>query len=228
MASAYSLLPLRSGWGVKKRNATRLSRIFPKRGEALRWAKRRALEVVEHGRDGMVLRKIDGNGRGPWRAGDSRKLLADAVVFRVQPAKYMPRDLRPVKCEFRLWWRVIIFPTKEALYAYADWRSAGRKEGEKFTGIVMPMHTVDYKPGGEGRLKSKLGEVLLDRAKLAAAVICHESIHVATSTLRCLDAPLDLGPEIGDAEERLSYMACGACRQIVDALYAAGCYDNAS
>ena len=155
------------------------------------------------------------------------EMLDQAASFIVKPARYVPRDLRPAQLSFKLYWRVYVFATKQAMRSYSQWRTAAERSG-RFLGQVLPMPVLRFdKSGRATACRPKLGEVLLCRQGLSSDVISHESIHVATETLRAVanvmslepDALLRLGGEIDDVEERLCYIACRVCGQIVDELH---------
>lgn len=156
-----------------------------------------------------------------------KSLTREAVSFVVKPALRIPRELRPAELTFRLYWRVYVFASKEAMHRYEQWRN-DEDRALRFLGMVIPMPVfrVDAR-GYVASCRPKLGELLLHRQRLGTAVLCHESIHMATESLRAVallqGVPvrklLGLGKEIDDKEERLAYVSCELCRQIVDALY---------
>lgn len=137
----------------------------------------------------------------------------------MKPARFMPKIYLPERLTFALYWKVWVFPSKRAMHAYAAWRTDGRNV-DGFAGIVIPMHT-ERIIGRRPELRPKLGELLLCRQALGTSVLSHEALHMATSTLRSVGPTelLRLGPEIDEPEERLAYLMCGLCRQVVDGLY---------
>jgi hypothetical protein len=222
-ALTYHVQPLAGRWLVRKYGAGRASRVFPDRRGALVWARQRGDFVALHRRDGSIAKQIDGYRQGQYRRGFSRSLLVGVERFRLRPSAHMPTELIPEGLGSRIWWSMLVFPDIDAMRCYAAWRTRGRCS-DAFHGIAIPFYRWSFVKREDGRIIPKLGEVLFSREHLSTPVISHEAIHVATSTLRALRVPLDLGEDIGDCEERLAYMACSITQQIVDRLWEAGIY----
>lgn len=153
-----------------------------------------------------------------------RALTVDAIRFKVRPFRYGSRHYRPALLEDRHWWGVLVFPTREAMYAYATWRDFLTEPN--FGAMVRPMHTITFHSRGE-RLRSRLGEMYFCRQRIGGSVVAHESLHAALATLRMTAKPaslhFDYDSDQGlENEERLCYTLGSIDRQIAIALYRFG------
>lgn len=139
------------------------------------------------------------------------KHLAD---FRVNPGRY-----NPYKPGSRHYYRVRVFADVDTMWDVAARLS--RKERDKnggFEAITMPRWQEYLTAGEEWAVYPKVGDILFHVGFLGTEVICHESVHAATSFLRMLSR-LELGEQIDDNEELLAFCVGSIARQIVSKLY---------
>lgn len=162
-----------------------------------------------------------------------RRLSSDLCgvrQFRVKPARFMPRELRPPSLEFRLYYKVMVFPADTFMRGYAQRRRPEGVSSDHYAAITLPSPSLSYRGAHAGRLLPKLGELCLWSSRLGTSVLSHEAVHLAIDALRTAGQVetgdplhyLGLGEEIDFKEERLAYLTCGLCRQIVEGLYDLG------
>lgn len=131
--------------------------------------------------------------------------------------KVMPGMYNPFIQEYRHYYNVLIFATKDDMWEAGTKLSPYDKDKGGYGAITIPIWREKFVDGQLVKTP-KIGNVLFYKDCLGSECISHEAVHMATSYLRILDQ-LKLSDQIDEDEEKLAY-CIGACtRQIVDSLY---------
>lgn len=141
------------------------------------------------------------------------------MINRLCSFKVYPGRWNPFKPPMRHYFRVHIFPDKQAMWNYGAKVSAWEKDGNGGYGaLTVPTWRERITSEGDRLIAPKIGDVLFYRDLLGSECICHESVHMGTSYLRVLNL-LHLSDQIDDNEEMLAYCIGSCARQIVAILY---------
>lgn len=132
--------------------------------------------------------------------------------IRVIPGMY-----NPFIQEFRHYYHVLIFGTKEEMWNAGAKLSSHDKDKGGYGAITIPIWREKF-VDGQLRKAPKIGNVLFYKDCLGSECISHEAVHMATSYLRITNQ-LKLSSEIDEDEEKLAYCIGSCTRQIVDNLY---------
>ena len=132
--------------------------------------------------------------------------------------KVFPGRFNPFIREFRHYYHVLVFETKQDMWdAGAKLSSFEKDQNGGYGALTIPLWRERH--DGEKWIKApKIGTVLFYKDLLGSEVISHEAVHMATSYLRHTKE-LKLSDQIDDDEEKLAYCIGSCVRQIVDNLY---------